>query len=462
MKKVRCACARVSVRLENKADKSQPGAGMGMQPINTLDRGTVASSTNGRKQTTTYSKHDRNARSIGVQRHSGQEAWLERNPNHRVAVSPTRDASHARPAKRRKTENPNAPRMDPVEIVDDEDEVAARPRQTLTPRPPSQFPSHSPHSTHSRHSDRSSKRATQPVSEFMNTSDLMTPKRSKPRRKGANGHDDSRRGSHAEASFLGDGSQPHEQSIEIYQDDMDPRNPPRTSILQSLKQGGDRGPGSRDLEQANGRVTSSHFRLKNPKMAINESTKAETAARDYDVRVEKLARSSGPGRNLRDFQPAEYASEVQDDPIEGSEDELSRPIAPKPNRQKSPTEHARVGKTAPKRSPTFGKSYVLSHARSYTIGPDCMNLTLGHTENPKEFRIDGQDSDGKVDVFRLLNLGSVTRVQSDNLRRMRLTGGLIDGNKYWCDLTFAKTRDFNEFRSQYVDPEVLSRSVVSK
>ncbi|KAJ4373614.1 hypothetical protein N0V86_007757 [Didymella sp. IMI 355093] len=440
----------------------KPGAGMGVQPINTLNRGTGASSTNGRKQTTTYSKHDRKARSIGVQRHSGQEAWLERNSNHRVAISPTRDASHARPPKRRKTENPNAPRMDPVEIVDDEDEAAARSRQTLTPRPPSQFSSHSPYSTNSRHSDISSKRATQPVSEFMNTSGLMAPKRSKPRRKGANGHDVSCGGSPAEASFLGAGSQPHEQSIEIYQEDMDPRDSPRTSTLQSLKQGGDRVPVSRDLGQANGRVTSSYFKSKNPKMAINESIKTETAARDYDMRAEKLARSSGPGRNLRDFQPAEYASEVQDDLIEGSEDELSRPSAPESKDQKSPTEHAQVRKTAPKRLPTFGKSYVLSYARSYNIGPDCVNLTLGHTENPKEFRIGGQDSGGKVNVFEILDLGSVTKVQSDNLRSMRLTGGIIKGNKYWCDLTFAKTRDFKEFRSQYVDPEVLSQSVATQ
>lgn len=459
--------ARVSVLAKDVANISQPGAGMGVQPINTLNSNAVADRINPARKHT-YSKSDRNAAKLfSREQFPARVEYRTLHPEHNSAAAPDYVVAGS-PAKRRKTGNFNEAPVDTIEVGDsDEDEiqpVAPPARQTPTPRPPSSFSSHSPHSTTSRHSGISSKAASQPTSEFANTSNFLAPKRQRPRRKGANDQDESRGVSHAEVPFLGAGSQAQEHPIEIHQDNFKSRHSARGLILQDLKQGWKGSLVPNESQHTDGRVTSSHFKPDNSKMRINESTRAEATAREYDRIAGDLARQSASGRNLRDFRPAEHASGVRGDPIEGSEDELAQmtPNTSKPRRRESPSKAVPKGDSR-QQNDGAGKCYRLRYARTYNLNVNFEDLQLRQDKtNPKNFRITTFDSERNVQTLETIDLRRVNRTDFDNVNRIRLLGPVTNGNRYWFDLQFADSHEFPNFRVTYVVPECLHNMVTTR
>ncbi|KAF2629290.1 hypothetical protein BU25DRAFT_465433 [Macroventuria anomochaeta] len=433
----------------------KPAAGKGYQPINTLNSNAIADRNNpafGRKHTTTYGKHDRNTKLIGLQRDRGQQAFLERNPSHKSATSYSYSVPQASPLKRRKTEHPNVKHPHTVQEIDDSEEdeiqeVIPPASQASTPRARSIMSSRSPHSTASKQSGTGAKPASQPMSEFAQTNNLLNPKRAPSRRrKNVNATNKSRRGSQADVPFLGAGSLSQGQSANIADDDIKPPGTARKTILQSIEQGVKRNPSLIESQHSNERVTSKHF----PTMRINESTAAET----YD-RITSGVSESGLTRNLREYRPAEsHIPELKGDPIEGSEDELAQPNTSKSRRKQSPSTTSQMKHSAAARKNTIDKCYQLEYARSYGFGPDWAQFSMEHTENPRKFRISGLDLNGNSKVLKILDLASINRITSDNTHSMRITGPSVNGNMYWCDLKFPEFKDFIQFRDNYIIPEV--------
>lgn len=249
--------------------------------------------------------------------------------------------------------------------------------------------------------------------------------------------------------FEGAGTQTQEEHFAIFEDNE--KRSSRSQILQNHEQGVRDESLDKERQIFTG-LTSRYFPPSKPHMRINESTKAESTAKEDDNRV--------TGK-LRHFRHAEQASEVRNDPILSSGDESSQADAQEPTTRKSPTKGVTVRDATSKRRSTVGGPYQLEYARSYEFGPEWGCLTLERSGN-KIFRIDGHDSDGKVTLLKMLDLGSVNRVESDNVRSMRLLGPIKDGNRYWCDLRFTKLIDFNQFRTRFVDPEVGGTSAFPK
>lgn len=457
MKKVRRAAAKTDS--EESADTSQPGAGKGVVPMNTLNATSIADRHNpayGKR--TTYGKIDRNARSIGQERHSGQQAFLAQNPGHKTATSPSYSLSHGSPAKRRKTDHPTLARKSPNIVVDldnsDDDKMQQVPaRQTSTPGAQSVRSSKSPRSITSKISGNSSRPASQITSEFAKTDGLMQPKRAKPPRrqssKGLSVHPGEARD---DVPLYGAGSPP--VAPFITDDGFQDRPTARRSILTDFEQGVSRESLPSEARHTDGSVRSTHF----SKMQIKESTveSEERAARAAEA-------GSRAMKNLREFQSANM--EIEDDAIEGSEDELAPP-SPNTSRTRGKKSSSKIPQTnksaAVKRTSAAGQSYQLEYARSYEFDGTQTQLLLERTDNPKKFKITGQDTSGKIKLLKVLDLASVTKITSDNTHNMRLTGSSVDGNIYWCDLTFTNFIDHQTFLQTYVHPEVAEKSRFSR
>lgn len=364
-----------------------------------------------------------------------------------------------------KLQIPDAAPRETIELGDSDDEVhlSACARESLTPRRPLNVPSRSPHSTTSRHSGRSPNRASQPVSEFLTTSDMMVPKRAKPRRRGANGHDTGRRVSYSEMPFIGAGTQPQEQASATYDSSMESSETSRSLILRSHEQGVNREPLKNKVQRSTG-LTSNHFKPEDPEMRINETTATDSIGQEHGRTAREQVGSKGPRKNLREFRHAEHTSEDLDNPIQGSEDELSQPApnTSKPRRRQNPA----IGPT--KRNVRPSQSYKLEYARSYDFGHESLQYSLEPTENPKIFKILGHTNDGRRTTLKMLNLASINRFVSDNTHSIRLTGPATNGEVYWCDLKFPVFNEFIQFYNTNVKPEVaqarqsgVSRSVNS-
>lgn len=444
------------------ANARQPGAGNSWKPVNSLNSNSIADRHNpayGRNKPTTYSKLNRNTKSIGTQRGRGQQGYLERNPEYSPSTSYNYSVSHASPLKRRKTEHTTAERAHSVQEIEDSDgdeiQEVAPPARQATPGACSAMSSRSPRSATTRQAATGAKLGSQPTSEFANLDKFLNPKRNpRPRRPRSKGPGEHRRESRTESALLGAGS-PSRETVYINDDDFETPRTARSLILQDFKQGVKPKSTSNDQQHSRGRVTSSHF----PVMRINES-----CADMDDGMVSQIASTS---KDLRDYRPAQCsASDVGKDPIEDSEDELaqSAPNSARAGPKQSPSKILQTKRITAKRKTTTEKSYQLEYARSYDVEPDSLRLTLEPTENPKDFRIMGHDLNGKSKLLKMLKLASVNRIVSDDVRSMRLVGPVANGNKYWCDLTFANFLGFQHFRDTFVYPEVANkaRSVVSK
>jgi sentrin-specific protease 7 len=441
---------------------SQPGAGKGFVPINNFNGSAIADRNNpaygSRKQHTTYGKHDRNAKSIGIQRHSGQQKYLERNPGHKPATSHGSSPSYSSPVKRRKTEHPNPvpESLHTVLEIDDseEDEIQQLPAQhASTPRAQSILSSRSPHSTTSKRSGAGSKPASQPTSEFANTDSFLQPKRVKSsRRRGSKGPND-RRAAQDEVPFLSSGSLSQARSVtdEGFEESLTTTR----SIFDGFEQGVHQNPSRHNQpQQAMERVTSKHF----PTMRINEST-AETE----NHATQAPRGGSQTTRNLRDYQPTGF--KIGGDLVEGSDDELAQPTPDimKARRKKSPSIHVQKGRGAPDLESLTGKCYRLDYARSYDLQAESKKLMLRQIKNDaKIFRLADEDPEGNVETIDEVNLSKINAVTSDNLARMRIMGPFKNGSRYWFDLKFEDRNEFREFLHTWVLPEAVQKHVYTE
>lgn len=446
MAKVGCPYARVSRLAQHSANTSQPGSANAYKPINTIAgvQGTNPNHGKGR----TYGKIDRNAARISEREalFPGSQSYRQQQLARKTGNVSEYGVVHSSPAKRRKTENPNATASSPVEIPDDEDEEVWSARRTSTPQACSIMSSGSPRSTISKHSATGPKTASQATSEFANTDELLDPRRHRPRprRLRSKGPSEHRKTPPAGVPFLGAGTQPQEQHFSIHEDSESPPKTARSFILNEHEQGVNQRP-SRNKAQRSTGVTSNHFAPDKLQTRINESTEAEATASEQH---------NGVAGDLRHHRYAEQVTEDLNDPIQDhSEDELARVAlnTSKSQRRKSPTKTGKRGNDARQQKELVGRTYRLRYFQTYGSANDKTGLILRHTETPNILRITGMDVEGNIKTLHHLNLHSVVKAEADNTHRMRLTGSKSQGKTYWFDLHFENNQEFIAFRKLVFD-----------
>lgn len=289
------------------------------------------------------------------------------------------------------------------------------------------------------------KLASLPKSEFENTSDLLKPKRTIPRRKNAIVRNETEKNFAVNVPSLGAGSLSEGQSLEMISGDV------------AL-------PGQRvlgDVETTNGhqfqhpakRITSQHFPSRGM-MRISEST-AETAdERPAEGYLE---------RNLREFRPATgHQPHIKSGSVEVSEDELAPPNTSKVKCRQVPVKETRQGKATRRQKHAVDKRYELSYVRTHNSKPDSSGLVMRPTDNKMVFRISNTNTNGEEQILHMLNLTSVNKAVVDDKHCMRLTGGRSRGNQYWYDLEFHHTDQFIQFRDDAVFPELIASNFLIK
>lgn len=312
--------------------------------------------------------------------------------------------------------------------------------------------SHSPRGTSSRYSSVRLKSASQARSEFQTTENTMTPRRStNPRRKNNNRAGESRRDFEIQVPFIGAGSLSQRNSIEPIKDSAKVPQNPSSAGHHNFGQVTSHSPENYSLSKGpSERITSAHF---STKMHINESTKQvdDQLASEYP---------KFPTKNLREYRP--IGLEVNEDPIEGSEDELAQPNPKslKTKRKKTPVESGRTSKDVAIRN--SDNTFDLSFIRTYGFesrGPQLM--LRQNIDNPKVFRITGLDDEGNVKTHGILELARVNKITTDGAQNMRLSGAAVDGNLYWFDLEFLLDNQFEQFRDHHVFPEVADKARIN-
>ncbi|KAF3000073.1 hypothetical protein E8E13_001774 [Curvularia kusanoi] len=425
---------------------AKPGAGSAFKPTNTLD--VMAGQINpsyGRTSKTTYGKRDRPPTAISQQRHGGQQAFLEKNPQYR----PTS------PAKRRKMGGNYKKTIPTVELVDSDDEHGPgggpRAEQVPTSRARSAIASRSPQgSTASKHSGTAGTPASQPTSEFRNTDQLMNPRRPRSRRSRVDLKLDDQSEILFDDSTVPAGSPPHGilnmVSSNNSQEHQGTAETPKRSVHRSPPKAG-------RLRQSADGQTSKHFPPS--QMRINEST-----AEENDRMARQTAVKSRADASLSTSKPAISDRSRDTDHFEGSEDELAKPNTSKMRDKRLPKEHKQSKISTAWQNAQPG-DYLLNSFRTYDSGHQ--KSLLRPTDNPAMFRVMIRDINDNQQTRHMLNLKSVNRALTDDECRIRLTGPLkSDGSRYWFDLAFEDAAAFRHFRDEYAFPACSSQDQVLK
>lgn len=306
----------------------------------------------------------------------------------------------------------------------------------------STFSSGSPRSVASWHSGTGVKSASQPTSEFTATDKMMQPKRTKRRRKDGSEPADDYNGSPFHAPTVDAGSLSHGHPLATTRGTQIPQHNDFEPAERGVHHSPQRTSRTRQLA---GEKTSRFF-SQNGAMRINEST-AEVddriaSANHGDLYVEK---------DLRQFRRAGGpATGIDEDPIEGSEDELSRPDAAELRKEQN---HAARNGPVPK------GCYTLNFFQTYASKSDQMQTMLRPTSNSKIYRITGRDVEGRVTTLHQLNLNGINKVYADDTSRMRLCGPKnFTGKACWYDLEFEDPTAFKKFRDECAFPECAPSS----
>ncbi|KAH6638734.1 hypothetical protein C7974DRAFT_409748 [Boeremia exigua] len=423
----------------------KPTSERAFHPINTLNDSTFAPRNNPvhtSKHPKTYGKL---GRSIGEQRHGGQQAYLERNPSHLV-----HGASHTSPAKRRKTEHAPAAPVVTVEIEDSDDERQQPAQAASTPRPGSAISrSRSPHSTDSRQARPGLRPPSESVSEFTSTQKLFTPFR---RRIKSHVSDESQNGNGANVPTTSVGKLSRGQSV-VSINDEEGQTTTRPRERRESYQSANHVQSQRPTEG----TTSRHFPAN--KMRINEST-AETRDREA---VGLLSAGIRSHKNLREHRPAErHVLEMKGDPIEGSEDELAEPNTTKSGRRQSSSKNPQHAKAISQRKGATGKHYRLNYIRTYDSVTEGIELSLQFSDRPKIFEIRRADVDGDQTILDELDVNSVNKAITDNVQRVRLTGPANPSHAYYYDLGFEHAHELERFRDEIILPELADSAWITR
>ena len=458
---------------ERSIDSSQPGAGKGFLPMNTLNGFNNAPRPT---KPTVYGKSSRHYDPrISQARGTGEVAYLGRS-HANSPTTPARDVSsrQERPyrsgashSKRRKTGHPS-----PQAIIDftEDDEVQEVPlsHSLATPAVHEYEVPRSSHSSRSRHSAESGPTLSgrqpkvQAMSQFKFIDNIT--KGSRGRRKQQTSGSKSPFGRSVSGSAT-----PNTQGTPIQIHDDEPVasfRPTGNPIFDGFEQG----VSDRVSKESNGHnkravTTSHHF----PNARINESTA------DAKEQTATARRANGPGGNLRNFKPAQKDMH-EADPI--SDDELAMEMPKKKTtatkRQASPSKTSQAANSSAKRKVKAGKtshSWPLIFARSHDFESHCPvsreadapSLKLESGDESNTWRVVEYDAPNPSGTIKaLITPKDVIKVQADDEGRMRLEGSRQqDGNHPIFDLDFYSPRNFREFRDMHV-PLLSPRQVVQR
>ncbi|KAF1830194.1 hypothetical protein BDW02DRAFT_573289 [Decorospora gaudefroyi] len=441
----------------------KPGAGMGVQPMDTLNGNLRV----GRSKATTYSKEHRARQSMvsstpraewGASRANRPSKMLATPAGNLYTREDHRQSGGATPGKRRKTGH--------VIHLDDDDndadeevlEVSKSARST-----PVSTSRERPSSSQSRLSIGSGSTVTgfnpslpKPRSEFREADSFLKPSQKK-RRKPISKPQGLRQSSPFGSGSMGAGpveAPIREGAIVVNDPNTDRLAITRQTILGDFQQGGVTHT-STEPQQTSHRdsVTRSHHF---PMARINESTAAQTAGNRHSARE---------GIDLRkQHRPAPKRRAFVEDDDDTDELALSDTYQPTRKQKMSPSETRRAANSGLKRSiqdRTSSNGWPLLFARSYECERSAPTMANGRAELVMKPHLEGwrifayEQPEGLVRTMFVILPEHFVKVLADATSRIRLEGPRgQDGNTFIFDLQFADEANFRTFRDHHAIPRI--------